>query len=332
MAVNSVEGAMFQGKFLPEEEFIKAVISLLEDNSIKTSLKTHLINVMQAIKTGIPKKAYICYENFYTEFLHNPKVQLLAITNFSEGSGAQETWQLMDEAQTIAPDTKGTINVTRNKIKTYYYSSLLSEHLSQYFKVVNRKRNDIEESLAKKYHKSTTVNTLRDLIWTKAEQEANDFKVRGQIADAFLQHLGKYHLSFLESNEDPAKSFKNNTIFEKEGGTKGMAKSLYEAKNGTGWYAGGDLIVTNKNGEVIANIQLKTSKDQGKSIGAISTTFLENSIKKILLGLENSTQVAAKGLYEMLKASAIPTNIENKVDNVIENLLSSVSSTIITIK
>ena len=75
--------------------------------------------------------------------------------------------------------------------------------------------------------------------------------------------------------------------------------------NRTAWYTGGDLIVTNSRGEVVANIQLKTSSGTGAWIGNIRTATLKNQILLIKTTLLSDHYITAQNFYEMLKTSSV---------------------------
>lgn len=314
---------MFQGNFLPEKEFIIAVTEELNKDTTKQILKENLDIVKNALDIS-PYAAFKAWEEFSKEFLKNPTTQLLAITEFyNKGEGTVQTWQLMQEVEAISKDKSGVVNVAQvsQEIKNVYYSEILTRHLSQFFSVVNRKRN--LSSIMKDYN-NFKAESLKDLIWSKKDQKS-EYKVRGQIADAFLQHLGKFHLQEMSKERALSNDFSQSDILSKEGGIRGMAMTLQEAKNRVGWYTGGDLIVVDKNNKVIANIQLKTSTKDGAAIGKINISELKNKINKIYSSLNSNNVEIAEQFFNMLKTSAIPSNIENVSTNIVEDLISSVS-------
>ena len=315
-------GAMFGGSFLPKDEFILAVTSLLTEQ--KDQVVAHLLDISSSIRTS-PLAAYQAWERLQTELFANPKTQLLAILNFFNKDQSQQ-WVIANEEYTIQPD--GLINMQKigDTIKHEYYSDILSQHLSQMFKTVTTK--EISASalsyLCQRYHFRPQLTkgakkTYANVFWSKSEQ---GFKMRGQVAEAFLTHLAKIHMSEL-SSEQLATDFSKQSILQKEK-PRGFVDILYASKNNDAWFTGGDLIVTNNKGEVIANIQLKTSLGSGSAIGRIKTATLEKEIN-LLLQQINSPQIMAEHFYQMLETSAVTTELNNAIErsgySVVEQLL-----------
>ena len=75
--------------------------------------------------------------------------------------------------------------------------------------------------------------------------------------------------------------FEKDNIRQKEGSN--FIATLMNSKNNTAWFTGGDLIVVDKSGAVIANVQLKTSANEGRWVGNVTTTALNNHIRELLL-------------------------------------------------
>lgn len=304
-------GAMYGGQFLPKDEFISAVTQTISVQ--QNEIVTHLLQIASSIKVS-PLAAYQSWERFQTEIFGNPKTQLLAILNFFDKNNSQQ-WVLANEEYAIQPD--GLINIEKigTTIRQEYYSSILTEHLSQMFKTVTKKEISTTalNYLNKKYNfyphlAQGTKATYANVFWTKHEQ---GFKMRGQVAEAFLTHVAKMHMSAM-SSEKLTVDFSKHSILQKEGPT-GFIDILYASKNKDAWFTGGDLIVTNQKGEVIANIQLKTSLGSGSAIGRIKTTALEKEIN-LLLQKINSPQLMAEHFYQMLETSAIMTQLNTKIE------------------
>lgn len=319
---NLIQGAMYQGQFLPEQEYIEAVSKLIRVD--KDIIVNELLNISKAIQVS-PQAAYLAWERFSTQIFANPKTQLLSVINFM-GTSQQQQWVFANEEYAIQPD--GLINVDKigETIRHEYHSTILTQHLSNMFKTINTKK--ISKSaimyLSNKYgyyiiNSSKGLPTYRDAFWNKSEQ---GWKMRGQVAEAFLTHLSKIHLSNIPS-KGLSIDFSNQSIIQSEG-IYGFAELLYNAKNKDAWYRGGDLIVTNHKGEVIANIQLKTSLGSGSAIGRIKTASLEKQINLLLTKI-NSPIEMAKEFFNSLKTSAIETQLDYTIEkeglSVVEKML-----------
>ena len=90
--------------------------------------------------------------------------------------------------------------------------------------------------------------------------------------------------------------------------------------NRTAWYTGGDLIVTNSQGKIVANIQLKTSGGTGSWIGNIRTATLKNQINLIKKTLLTDHQKTAENFYSMLKTSTASAALGDAVIDEAYNL------------
>ena len=138
-------------------------------------------------------------------------------------------------------------------------------------------------------------------------------KCAARLLKHFLTHVAKTHLSAISSKTKLATDFSNNSILKSEG-IYGFVDLLYASKNRDAWFTGGDLIVTDKNGEVIANIQLKTSFGSGSAIGRIKTASLQKEIN-ILLQKVNSPLKMAEHFYNMLATSAVMVELDKKIES-----------------
>ena len=310
---NIISGAMYGSQMLPKEEFISTVSNMIMTD--KDSVIQHLLAIQASVGVS-PRAAYLEWEKFQVNILKNPKTQLLSILNFWNQNNSQ-SWVVANEEYAIDPT--GLINVERlgGEIRKEYHSDILTKHLSKMFSTI--RNQEISSSalsyLMQKYNFTPKMaegkkRTYANVFWSKEEQ---GFKMRGQVAEAFLTHVAKTHLSAISSKTKLATDFSNNSILKSEG-IYGFVDLLYASKNRDAWFTGGDLIVTDKNGEVIANIQLKTSFGSGSAIGRIKTASLQKEIN-ILLQKVNSPLKMAEHFYNMLATSAVMVELDKKIES-----------------
>lgn len=316
----SVEGAMLGGSFLPEKEFKELMLLLWQEKN--QDIIALLDECEQNIISGAIKKAYITWDKFQTIILKNPSTQLLAITHFYNNNGKTQTWSLMDEAEAI--EDKGLINVTKvsEDLKKAYCSDILASHLSNLFQTVTGDSMSYDEIVyCYSVKKKQLLESLNDIKYgTKDYKYLNAVYgnkrgryLNGQVADAYLNHLGGHHWktldAFFNSKGDSSmlESIRNKFVKpeEESKGYLNFVKLLLASLNNTGWQTGGDLIVADSSGRVIANIQLKTSGGVGDQIGRISTASLLTNIKLLKQDiLTGNAEVIINDFYNLLKTSA----------------------------
>lgn len=319
----SYEGAQLGGVLLPEKEFKEAITLLLkqEEKEILAALK----NILSLIKEGNIHTVFIAWDNFQEQYLKNNNVELLSILNFYGKDYSQE-WRFdAKESDVITPEGKISLKTAvEDSAKEVYYSKILGQHL---FNLYNSVQKDIvkykEETLeALNYSKQSKsikehLNeikygdknyTYKNLIYG---QKSAEFMWRGKVADAFVNHLGKHHPEIFINRNTAFTSLAdkinlNKTVqMEEDSVSFGFLHLLIDSLNNTGWWTGGDLIITDSSGKVIANIQLKTSKGGGDWIGNIKTAQLEKAIIKVVNDIESNSKTIADSFYDMLKTSTV---------------------------
>lgn len=322
----SIEGAMLGGSFLPEQEF-KDLMKQVWDQQ-QGNIKAAIHNCILNIESGNILMAYKNWELFQTDILKNPKTQILAITNFYNHNGGQQ-WQLMDEVNSI--ETSGLINVAQvdADLKRIYCSEILAQHLSGLFKSVSGGQMTYDE-ICYCYEQATSTIKQR-LNQEKYGDKTYTYKegiygglfeagYRGKVADAYLNHLGALHWNYLDNFLNKGTSL--NTLEkiahasveqeERSQGYYNFLQLLLNSLNTTGWQTGGDLIVANSQGQIVANIQLKTSGGEGASIGHINTSKLLTSLQRIEQLYNNPIELI-NNFYNLLKTSAIMEQVGDAV-------------------
>lgn len=323
----SYEGAMLGGVLLPREEFIDLMIRLLKEH--KDNIYSSLEETQSKIAQNNIKEAYKAWDQFQTKILMNPTTSLLAILNFSAPSGSgRQQWTFIDnEDNAIAKS--GLINVqsVSKSLRRSYCSDILAQHLSNLFKEV---ASEMEADEVNYLYDLNRKDLFKRLNPIKYGDKRYIYKVviygnimpkyyAGKVADAYLNHLGATHYEYLnnfsQGNLDGLEHLRNASVKNEERAINilNFVHLLMASTNRTAWYTGGDLIVTNKNGEIVANIQLKISMGEGKQIGNIKTATLNNEIEKIkeIWNMDNKT--IAEKFYEVLKTSAVLADVGDAI-------------------
>lgn len=334
----SIEGAMLGGYLLPEKEFKTLMKQLLDQN--KGQFYGYINSTILYAKSNDIKSAYYTWSKFQTEVFKNPVTSILAITNFHNRKSSQ-TWNFFDdEISTIQTD--GRINIAKadTDLKRAYNSNILAAHLSEMFKTISgtkmepreihflfaiKKRDDLH-SLAEKKRILKTLNEFKQKHEKATYKEAiyrglKNFGYRGKVADAFLNHIGARHWDafnrFANGDSSAVDQIAKHSVREEEmsHGYYNFTKRLLDSLNRTGWQTGGDLIVTDKSGKVIANIQLKTSAKGGEAIGRINTAQLVKDLEIIEQKMIKNDETIVNNFWELLKTSTATEGLGDAVIN-----------------
>lgn len=328
-----VEGALLGGVLLSEEEFVQVMLELLKER--KQEIVTALENVQSAVNA---KDAYDKWMIFQEEILKNPDVSLLTITNFYNKNGAQQSWTFLDSEKS-AINKNGAINLSEvaDELKQIYISQILTQHLSGLFRSIKDEMTYEEVVFAYELKKHTMLQSLNEAKYgnklyiykTIVYGKKEDMFLSGQVADAFVNHLGYTHselfLNLSLLNTDYIEHLAEKSVKQEEFAISNLNffRLLNNSTNTTGWYTGGDLILTDKTGKVIANIQLKTTASSGDtSFGNISTkkllggkrTKAKGIIQELLELIDQDNLILAKTFYQKLKTSGIFTDVEGAVE------------------
>ena len=144
--------------------------------------------------------------------------------------------------------------------------------------------------------------------------------VQGQVIDGFINHMAQYHdffIPFLKGKIeiDEKQLNKNISVYEELNSQDKFAKMLKESTNTTRWYTGGDLIVINKDGKVIYNIQIKSTTFKNPSVFSIEIAELKKNINSLESKIEQQKEVVIEELYKMFETSGI---VSQRVEEQIE--------------
>ncbi len=316
---------MLGGYLLPEKEFIQLMTEMLDAN--EQIINSYLNNVLNYINNGQVKDAYHEWNKFQVEILKNPTTSLLAILNFR--SSKDQTWTFVDDEENAISNQTGALNIEsiEQGLKREYNSQVFTKHLSNLFKSVNGEMEadeinymwGLESSDIKK-----RLNPIKygDGLYTYKTAVYGSIAGRfynGKIADAFLNHIGATHYEYLNSFSQqgflPPEDLLHSSVKDEERASHHLnfVKLLIASTNRTAWYTGGDLIVTNSAGQVVANVQLKTSGGSGSWIGNIRTASLKSQILKIQETLLSNHQKTAENFYTSLKTSSVGEQLGDAV-------------------
>lgn len=304
----------------------------------KAEIKTQLEIIYNLAQKQNYKQCFEAWEFFQQEYLKiSQKTTLLTILNFYN-KDKNQTWQFHNEASLIN-DKTGLISVKKigDEIQCLNNSQILAKHLTTLFNTLSNYRpSKSEQEIIKnqligknagwlEMYSLKLRHYLKNWIWTQGEQKG--FKYRGQVADAFLQHVGEYHSQLLSLE---TKQIQNNnlpSVLQEEKSAK-LINRMIEAKNRVGWYTGGDLILTDAAGRVIYNIQLKTSSGSGSAIGNIKTTELSKHINKLLILFNNQAEdrQIAMQFYEMLKTSSVKQQLQSEIEKIPADLIKDLTN------
>lgn len=330
----SYEGAMLGGYLLPEEEFKKVFTIVLKND--KNKIISALQDVLYFIELKEIKIAYQKWDYFQTEILKNPTVDLLAITNWYNSDGRPQQWIFAKEIEALHKGGQIDITQIKDEMKKSYYSEILTQHLSNLFKTLNKSQLSYEEQV-EIYENQKFSDVKSRLSIAKANgkdyrygpiiyghgAENNGISFRGKAADAFVNHLGKIHQEiFTSQNLNTASLEPEHSVQLEEDMMRrfGFLHLLLASLNNVGWWTGGDLIITSPTGKIIANIQLKTSAGLGQAIGQIKTKTLSVLIKKLIDKILLNDETVVDDFYETLKTSSVSEQLGDAVINDLEEL------------
>lgn len=320
----SYEGAMLGGVLLPKDEFVDLMIQLLEQR--KDVIFYALDDTLKAITNKDFKQAYQKWDQFQTEILKNPTTSLLAILNFTSTENQQ--WTFIDN-ETNAINNHGIINIQQvgEDLRRTYISSILTQHLSNLFHELNEQM-DIDEIMylydlnRKEIYRQLNPIKYGDKVYTyKAAIYGNIYNkyYSGKVADAYVNHVGETHTTYLNNFSQGDLSGLDHLATssvkaeEKARNQLNFVKLLIASTNRTAWYSGGDLIIVNNHGQIVANIQIKTSYGAGETIGMIRTASLAKMITNIKQLINTDNKEIAIKFYEALKTSAVVENLGTAV-------------------
>lgn len=308
------KGAMIGGTFISEKEYRRIIEDFFDDSDNVIKIRNILNNI---IKAPNPKKIYENVEKLETELFKNPTVSLMVITNLSSSTG-EYTWKTDPREGRVIKDS-GAIDYTKIFKKNIFeseISKILSNHLLEMINMIEQTKLSNEEIdtffdkyyMTKadriKYGKRAHDNRKLEAIMYGGENS------KGQMADAFLNHLGNLHRNLFTQGFNSIKPF-TKSVMEEEG--PHFLQLLIDSKNPVPWHTGGDLILVDKN-VVIANIQLKTILQPTGSNQIISTENIVDKAQKLRDYIEKGVVYNKEVFSEIMWKTFNTTAIFDKVN------------------
>lgn len=325
-----VQGAMIGGSFLPEKEF-KEIITELFLNTDNVKEMNRLINLaLKNIKSKNLRAAYKNIEEFETKLLKNPSTSIMLITNLNSEEGNYKWYLNKNEKNVIQKGGKLSYSkIIKNSLIEEEISQILSKHLLDMIRTVDTTKMSDEEiraffnnyifsSKKKKIDIGSRTHNSRKI---KEMIYGQNPAYKGNIADAFIQHVANMHKQLLIGKMENIVPI-SSSVLQEEGSN--FYQLLLDSTNNTPWFTGGDLILLNENREVIANIQLKTLVNEKASVvggqgitgGRLSTYLIE--LKK-LINNDNilDAKVFADKFYQTFATSGILDEVEDKIEDIV---------------
>lgn len=329
MPIQTQEGAMIGGSFLPEQEFKEIIKEYFDDIENVKKIK-NILNTILRFRDN-PRIIYNNIEKLETELFKNPAVSLLVITNYTSNTGNYQ-WNFQSKESNVLT-SGGAISYTKaikKGLLEQQYAKILSAHLLDMIKTVentsltNQQINnhidsglfksntfpltDLKENMGRRAHYN---RKLSNIIYGSS----TDVNIKGKIADAFLNHLGNMHRGIFSEGIQTLTPILQS-VLEEEGMT-GFLQLLIDSTNTTGWWTGGDLIVVSNN-QVIANIQLKTILNSEKNgTGKITTDKVLAQVQKLRDFIDKdiiyNKERFADIMYSTFKTSAVFDKIDEQV-------------------
>ena len=326
-----LEGAMIGGVLIPEEEF-KTVLkeTILNNEEYLNRLKDLIRLSINNIKGKNIRALYKNIEKIETELLKNPTVSLMVITNVGI-DGAEKNFYLHENEKVFVKKSGSLMGtkLIKEKIMQKELSDILSNHLINFIKEVETYKFTKKE-LNEYFNENIFLNyTQKKEMGKRAAKSnynlkyiiyGNNPQYLGQIADAFLNHIGNMHKNLLLTKGKEISQLQELPYSVRKEEGENFFHLLVASTNSTGWWTGGDLILLGENNQVIANIQLKTK--QGNTFGEMGKITYED-LYKDLLNLQNileqesigNIDAFANNFYKIFKTSGITEKTEEELIN-----------------
>lgn len=320
-----LNGAMLGGYILNKSEFINAFKLLLSQEDNHIFFEKQVRNAILNIKQKNNRAAYKNIENIEVKLLQNPGTSLMVITNLSDTTGKNTKWYWTASEKNVITK-RGGLSITKtikNNIEGFEAEQIVTQHLMQFI-------NDVETKALSKQERREIFNisNIQRDIKSRAGKEAhykhiwnyrwiiygNNPNWKGNVADAYIQHLGDLHTEFFNFNMNKSVNI-SSSVKQEEGAH--FLQLLVNSTNATGWYTGGDLILLNSDHEVIANIQLKTRLSGSKAAikDAISTSRLKMLLEELQTMLvNNDIDALAESFYEGFKTSGVLPSVDEQIE------------------
>ena len=338
--MNISQGAFLGDKLVPKEEFIAIVKERVQQ--FRAPLVGRLLYVLtfQGDNRNIGQ-AYREWELIQKQFFGNlTETSLMVMANFtSTGKGTyhqymspettniyytQHEGELVQDTGLINSEGKFALSVAVAEEFDQHYNDLETtvsspmdnldrmKVLKGMFTEVKGNQKKIFKERLYQYENKRKSPSYRNVIWHNTWPAA----FRGQLADAYLNHLGAMHQQIFNSGTISLEEMSNidleKSVQQEEGAY--FFQRLVDSTNSSSWMSGGDLNIVDINHQVLFKIQLKTTNRD--FYGKVSSSRFFTLIQKLVDDLQgNNIQQLAENLYEEVKTSAFVYNVEKKVQD-----------------
>lgn len=312
VAAQRSEG-MLGGQMLPAEQWIDTVTALIWDDQQYLLKEFQSLIGVNIINISDPMQIAEKWDTFFAKILKNPITQIITIANLTGDSfGTMHLGESEFDFVKIDKHTgEAQLKAANAKVKARITASKISKELNKHWQNMNQTistgvipvnlyKHFIEAKKVSNYNYSfwsnydkvnkrwksnvlywkhiyaDMTNNMQDISWGESSQ------FLGMAADSFLSHLGSHHAELFTSVlEKSMVALQFNKSVYSEEGPKGFFFLLLNGKNNIALTSGQDLILTDANKNVIANIQLKTSSS------SVKADYNTNALKDALSEVEN---------------------------------------------
>lgn len=319
------EGILANNDIMTYDEFYSFMQPILNEELIKKIL-IRFQRIRALLQRNEIKKAYNMWENFQRDILNNKNynVSLLFIENIDTEASNYKFKYASKEYNVLS--NRGRLTRMKQLSEELFKASIeeqIAEHLQEFLGDVATKKLSwelIQQAFSLNDH---NVNTnAADARWHTGDWTYKNILYgsnpawQGNAADAFMNHMAHLHAQILAAQiSDENIQFFTTSVFNEE--KDNILQLLYNSKNTTAWYTGGDIIL--KFGGQIYNIQLKTGQQTNtrrrRIGGKIAKISLINFINDIENDLKNvNIDEIIKKLYNELQTSGY-IELTNKAAN-----------------
>lgn len=329
----AVRGEAFKASLQTD---IVDVIDKMIESTTRINSKGATVAVDHRIKGEYSaQKVYAAWEKMSAEFFGNGTVSLLAGMSF--GGKTYKWTNTIDEKDLMAASgikvTKKGLKELEGKmtdVKAIMAADEVQDIINSHYKKLEGALIDyrMDEESAQKLHEilSYRKSTLQLRHFTNENYEDTIFSGQrnadGKKLDAFMNHVGKHHVQLfdlLNGQRMSASSLSNTTINFQEDDFMSYFQTrspfgepqewLLDSLNTAGWITGGDVVVVGEKGEVIYNIQLKTTAGKSGKTFELSVKALFEFAKRLLSIFEEETtpdkiDKLCEAMYEKLKTTS----------------------------
>ena len=353
-----VKGVIIGNYFLTQTQFaafFDRMLNETEDKSIidwRTQLHEELCNLIKNYSQLIsnnPMLIYTIWEDISLKYFKNTKVNILTATGLenekttkiyggtvestflSQTSKNNETTKLQTDINKWDDTKKANQNII-----TEVAQNILINHYGNMKNTIVNKHPDEEDI--------TTWKKFRDFYNSKKDYSSEDgspsyltqvFGTKGnygQIFEAYIHHLAHLHGWYLQIKDLEEMNKDVKTDEEKDY----FLTNLHAAKNWYSYTRGGDVVIVDKDWEVITNVQIKGSKNivgSKKGDNMIGNPIARDTAKnKYLVPWRDALErkISVDTLYDkLMNESWIDDNVNEIVDKIDEELIKKVFNKIL---